>query len=70
MEVSSIKGELSFFSVAITTPFFAFMPSEVSPLATAARAFSICGSFPELWLRARTFGGESCQREVAHLKMI
>ncbi len=36
----------SFFYVAITTPFLALIPNEVSPLATAARAFYIWGSFP------------------------
>lgn len=41
--------EFNFFSTAITTPFFAFMPKiiweylpkAVSPLATASRAYSI-----------------------------
>lgn len=31
----------NFFSVAMTTPFLALIPSDVSPFATAARAFSI-----------------------------
>jgi hypothetical protein len=31
--------EVNFFSVAITTPFFALIPNEVYPLATAAKAF-------------------------------
>ena len=37
----------SFFSVAITTPFFAFTPSEVLPELTACSAYSICTSLPE-----------------------
>ena len=41
-----MSGEDSFFSVAMTTPFLALMPRDVSPLATAASAFSIWGSFP------------------------
>jgi hypothetical protein len=32
--------------VAITTPFLALIPNEVSPLATAASAFYIWGSLP------------------------
>jgi len=36
----------NFFYVAITTPFFALIPKDVYPLATAARAFSIWGSLP------------------------
>ena len=31
--------DASFFSVAITTPFFALIPNEVYPFATAASAF-------------------------------
>jgi len=38
----------SFFSVTMTTPLLALIPRAVSPLATAARAFSICGNLPLL----------------------
>lgn len=43
---SSTSGEGSFFSVAITTPSVAEMPSEVAPAATALSAYSICTSLP------------------------
>jgi hypothetical protein len=41
-----MSDEASFFYVAMTTPFFALIPKAVSPFDTAARAFSIWGSFP------------------------
>lgn len=44
--VSSTSVDLTFFSVAITTPFVALMPSEVAPWLTALRAYSICTSLP------------------------
>ena len=44
---SSISALGSFFSVAITTPFFALMPSDVAPAPTAFSAYSICTSFPD-----------------------
>jgi hypothetical protein len=43
---SSTKVDCSFFSVAITTPLIAFIPSEVAPALTALSAYSICTSFP------------------------
>jgi len=36
-----MRVDESFFYVAITTPFLAFIPKDVYPLATAASAFSI-----------------------------
>jgi hypothetical protein len=44
---SSISALGSFFSVAITTPFFALMPSDVAPAPTAFSAYSICTSLPD-----------------------
>ena len=44
---SSISALGSFFSVAITTPFLALMPSDVAPAPTAFSAYSICTSFPD-----------------------
>ena len=44
--VSSTSTEGSFFSVAITTPSVALMPSEVTPAATAFNAYSIWTSLP------------------------
>lgn len=43
---SSTRMDGSFFSVAITTPSVAEMPSDVAPAATALRAYSICTSLP------------------------
>jgi hypothetical protein len=49
---SSISGVAIFFSLfqkpytTSTTPFFALMPSAVSPLLTAFSAYSICNSCP------------------------
>lgn len=43
---SSMRALGSFFSVAMTTPFFALMPSEVAPAPTAFSAYSICTSLP------------------------
>ena len=57
--------EESFFYVAMTTPFLALIPKDVYPLATAASAFSICGSFPKM-VMIDTFCSESGQRKVAH----
>ena len=39
--------DLCFFSVARTTPFVAFRPTEAAPEATAAKAYSIWTSLPE-----------------------
>ena len=44
---SSINALGSFFSVAMTTPFFALMPSDVAPAPTAFSAYSICTSLPD-----------------------
>ena len=44
---SSIRIDGNFFSVAITTPFFALTPRDVAPEATAASAYSIWTSLPE-----------------------
>ena len=41
-----MSDDANFFSVAMTTPFLALIPKDVSPLATAAKAFSIWGSLP------------------------
>ena len=39
--------DLVFFSVAKTTPFEAFKPTEAAPEETACNAYSICINFPE-----------------------
>jgi hypothetical protein len=44
---SSTRTDECFFSVAITTPFEAFIPIDVIPWDTAVRACSIWTSFPE-----------------------
>ena len=44
--VWSTSTDGSFFSVAITTPFLALMPSDVAPWFTALSACSICTSLP------------------------
>ena len=44
--LSSTRMEGSFFSVAITTPSVATMPSEVAPAETALSAYSIWTSLP------------------------
>jgi hypothetical protein len=46
-DVSSTKIEGNFFSVAMTTPLAALIPSEVWPDPTAVSACSICTSFPD-----------------------
>lgn len=43
---SSTKVERNFFSVAITTPLTALIPSEVAPPFTAFNAYSICTNLP------------------------
>lgn len=62
-----MRVEESFFYVAMTTPFFALIPSDVYPLATAARAFSIWGNFPKI-IMFDTFSCESGEWKVAHSK--
>ncbi len=44
--VSSTRDDLSFFSVAMTTPLVALMPNDVVPADTAFNAYSICTSLP------------------------
>ena len=44
--LSSMRVVLSFFSVAMTTPFCALIPRLVAPPWTAVRAYSIWTSFP------------------------
>lgn len=44
--VSSTSCDGSFFSVAITTPSVATIPSDVAPADTAFSAYSICTSLP------------------------
>ena len=46
-EVSSCRVDLCFFSVAITTPSLALMPTAGCPALTALSAYSIWTSFPE-----------------------
>ena len=60
-----MRVEDSFFYVAMTTPFLALMPREVYPLATAAKAFYIWGSFPEI-TTVFTLCSECGEWEVAH----
>lgn len=43
---SSTSVERNFFSVAITTPLTALIPSEVAPPLTAFKAYSICTNLP------------------------
>ena len=43
---SSTSADGSFFSVAMTTPSVAVMPSDVAPADTAFSAYSICTSLP------------------------
>ena len=45
--------DLVFFSVAKTTPFEAFKPTEAAPEDTACNAYSICINFPEGLFRFR-----------------
>ncbi len=47
MLLSSYRKDFNFFSTAMTTPFFALIPTDGAPAATAWRAYSIWTNFPE-----------------------
>lgn len=66
---SSTRADRSFFSVAITTPFVALMPSDVVPDATAFSAYSICTSLPLGLKVVREKEYYRCSKIVRHGKV-